>query len=202
MWKTWKHEIRYNKRGHQLLNVILTLHGGHFVLLALLKLTSDSLGFAAPLILKHLVEWLSLPIDRDLPQRPMEMRDLLPSGRLFGLLAGLLLGLSCLLRAVITSQYNWRMGMMQCELRASIMCLLYKKALSVSSSSSHADSDKADDKGNQSKGGGEDVSTLMSVDAGRVVNLFVSLNEIWGLPFQLIIALVLLYLQVRQLERP
>ena len=198
MWREWNKEIHI-RRSHQgkgrrsLFRVIFSLHGGRFFLLALLKLSSDTLGFVAPLILKHLVEWLSLPLDDNWPpDRPMKACDFLPSGRLFGLVAGLTLGLSCLLRAIITSQYNWRMGRMQCELRASIMCLLYRKSLSVSSSANSSSRDRED--GGK---GGEDVSTLMSVDAGRVVNLFVSCNEIWGLPFQLIIALVLLYLQVR-----
>ncbi len=41
------------------------------------------------------------------------------------------------------------------------------------------------------------VQTLMSVDADRVVNLCVSLHELWSLPAQIAIALYLLYTQVR-----
>ena len=37
----------------------------------------------------------------------------------------------------------------------------------------------------------------MSVDADRVVNLCVSLHELWSLPAQIAIALFLLYTQVR-----
>ena len=37
----------------------------------------------------------------------------------------------------------------------------------------------------------------MSVDADRVVNLCVSLHELWSLPVQIAIALYLLYTQVR-----
>lgn len=37
----------------------------------------------------------------------------------------------------------------------------------------------------------------MSVDADRVVNLCVSLHELWSLPAQIAIALYLLYTQVR-----
>ena len=40
------------------------------------------------------------------------------------------------------------------------------------------------------------VQTLMSVDADRVVNLCVSLHELWSLPAQIAIALYLLYTQV------
>ena len=40
------------------------------------------------------------------------------------------------------------------------------------------------------------VQTLMSVDADRVVSAVASLHELWSLPLQIIIALVLLYTQV------
>ncbi|GFR50512.1 hypothetical protein Agub_g12778, partial [Astrephomene gubernaculifera] len=41
-----------------------------------------------------------------------------------------------------------------------------------------------------------DVSTLMSVDAGRAVNLLLSFHELWSLPWQMGLALYLLYTQV------
>ena len=45
------------------------------------------------------------------------------------------------------------------------------------------------------------VQTLMSVDADRVVNLCVSLHELWSLPAQIAIALYLLYTQVNSSDR-
>jgi hypothetical protein len=44
--------------------------------------------------------------------------------------------------------------------------------------------------------GSEVVVTLMSVDAGRVVNILGSFHELWSLPLQMLVALYLLYLQV------
>jgi len=41
------------------------------------------------------------------------------------------------------------------------------------------------------------VQTLMSVDADRVVTMVASLHELWSLPLQIVVALVLLYTQVR-----
>ena len=41
------------------------------------------------------------------------------------------------------------------------------------------------------------LQTLMSVDADRVVNLCLSLHELWSLPLQIAIALWLLYTQVQ-----
>ena len=47
-----------------------------------------------------------------------------------------------------------------------------------------------------------EVATLMSVDAGRVVNLLVSFHELWSLPLQMAVALYLLYLQVSAQLKP
>ena len=44
------------------------------------------------------------------------------------------------------------------------------------------------------------VQTLMSVDADRVVNLCISLHELWSLPAQIALALYLLYTQVHSLK--
>ncbi len=41
------------------------------------------------------------------------------------------------------------------------------------------------------------IQTLMSVDADRVVALASSAHELWSLPVQIVIALVLLYTQAR-----
>ncbi len=40
------------------------------------------------------------------------------------------------------------------------------------------------------------IQTLMSVDADKVLGLFIGFHELWSLPFQICIALYLLYLQV------
>lgn len=41
-----------------------------------------------------------------------------------------------------------------------------------------------------------DINTLMAVDAGRLANLALSLQELWSLPLQIIAAMTLLFLQV------
>jgi hypothetical protein len=41
-----------------------------------------------------------------------------------------------------------------------------------------------------------DINTLMAVDAGRLANLAVSVQELWSLPLQILAAMTLLYLQV------
>lgn len=41
-----------------------------------------------------------------------------------------------------------------------------------------------------------DVSSLVGVDVGGVLNLAPSLHELWSLPLQMVVALALLYMQV------
>jgi ATP-binding cassette subfamily C (CFTR/MRP) protein 10 len=52
------------------------------------------------------------------------------------------------------------------------------------------------EKGRESEGGVPDVSTLMSVDTSRAINLAASVHEFWSLPLQILVALYLLYTQV------
>lgn len=128
-----------------------------------------------------------------------------PGGRYFGWTAAAALWAACLLRALIASHYNWRLGRLNCQLRAALMCALYKKALMVSASAAAAtapDPGRRSGKGAPGVGGGGsggskgEVATLMSVDAGRVVNILLSFHELWSLPLQIAVALYLLYLQV------
>jgi hypothetical protein len=67
------------------------------------------------------------------------------------------------------------------RLRAGLMACLFNQALLVRSADAAA---------------GADAATLMGVDAGRVVNLVPSLQELWSMPVQLAVAMWLLYTQV------
>lgn len=68
---------------------------------------------------------------------------------------------------------------MAAQLKAALICATYRKALLAS----------------REDAGGH-IQTLVSIDAGRVVNLCISFHELWSLPLQIAIALYLLYLQV------
>jgi len=80
-----------------------------------LQLLNDALVLLAPLLLKLLVEWLSMTRPRPAHEDdeawnlPPWQELILPNGRLFGWTAALALGLSCILRAVINSHFNWRL---------------------------------------------------------------------------------------------
>lgn len=74
-----------------------------------LQLFNDALVLLAPLLLKLLVEWLSLRPESKGQYWPMWQQLLLPKGRLFGWTAAMALGLSCILRAILSSHFNWRL---------------------------------------------------------------------------------------------
>ena len=88
------------------------------------------------------------------------------------------------MQGVLNTQYSFRRGALACQLRAALSCLVFDKALMVS----------AADMAGHSAGS---VQTMMSVDADRVVNMFSWMHELWSLPLQIVVALGLLYTQVR-----
>lgn len=70
-----------------------------------------------------------------------------------------------------------------CRLRCGVMGALFRASLlgRVSDASSAC---------------AGDINTLMAVDAGRLANLALSVQELWSLPLQIAAAMTLLYLQV------
>jgi len=93
--------------------------------------------------------------------------------------------LGCLLAQFVFNEQMFFLGerlALQC--RGTIVCLLYRKALTLSCAS------------RGSLGHGE-VLTRMSIDAKRVVELLPWLPYVWGAAAQLVVVLALLVLQVR-----
>nr|ARO50105.1 multidrug resistance-associated protein [Yamagishiella unicocca] len=177
------------------------------------------------------------------------MAALGPASPRFGYVCVVLLGLASVGRSLLNAHYYYQLSRLSCQLRAGLMCILYRKSLLAvrhdppppeepqpgtgarlscrrgggegapgRSAGAGVLRDGADAGGESSRGGGageeegsssagggkgkgatgrEDVSTLMSVDAGRAVNLLVSFHELWSLPAQMVLALYLLYTQVR-----
>ena len=87
-------------------------------------------------------------------------------------------------QAVLDSQYSWGIARLGCQLRVGLTCTAYCKTLALGVT------DAAAFPSGQ-------VQTLASVDTDRVVGLCAGLHDLWSLPIQIIIALVLLYTQVR-----
>uniref|UniRef100_A0A4W5PGS3 ATP-binding cassette sub-family C member 10 n=1 Tax=Hucho hucho TaxID=62062 RepID=A0A4W5PGS3_9TELE len=151
-----------------LLKVLHKAFGLRYYLLGVLKLAGNMLGFAGPLLLSSLVNYM------EEEGAPVSRGAWCATGLFF----------STLFSALIRNLFVFEVSKVSLSARAALVSAIYGKALRVS-------------------GGGlaarftlGEVVNFMSTDTDRVVNFFNSFHEMWSLPFQLSIALYLLYLQV------
>ncbi|CAN1224126.1 ABC transporter C family member 13 [Linum perenne] len=150
-----------------LLKAIFYAYGWPYLKLGLLKVINDGLGFVGPLLLNKLIHFL---------QEGSQHWD--------GLLLALFLGLTSIIKSFLDTQYSFHLAKLKLKLRSSIMTIIYQKCLSLTLAA-------------QSKFSEGEIQTFMSVDTDRTVNLCNSFHDIWSLPLQIVVALYLLYTQVR-----
>ncbi|OMO74143.1 hypothetical protein COLO4_26706 [Corchorus olitorius] len=108
----------------------------------------------------------------------------LGSGNLDGYVLAISLGLVSIVKSFSDTQYSFHLSKLKLKLRSSIMTVLYRKCLFVSIAE-------------RSKFSEGEIQTFMSIDADRTVNLCNSFHDMWSLPFQIGVALYLLYTQVK-----
>ncbi|KAK9825002.1 hypothetical protein WJX81_008465 [Elliptochloris bilobata] len=197
LWREWTQErvLRAEQvasgrcRPARLLAALWRAFGGPFVCLGGLKLCNDALNFAGPLLLNALLQHLSAGASGGArPARPDPgWPAWLPAvgSPSFGYWCAALLGLTSAAKALLNAQYNYGQGRLACRLRAAITAAVFDKALLVGGADA-----AAFDSGS--------VQTLMSVDSDRIVALANSAHELWSLPLQILVALVLLYTQVQE----
>ncbi|KAM9818916.1 ATP-binding cassette sub-family C member 10 [Syngnathus typhle] len=150
-----------------LLRVLHVAFGGRYYVLGVLKLAVNMLRFCGPLLLSLLVGFME---DQDAPVSN-------------GAWCCAALFASSLLCAVLQNIFSFQVSKVALSARAALVSAIYGKALRVGGA------------GLARLSLGE-VVNLMSADTERVVNFFNSFHELWSLPFQLGVALYLLYLQV------
>uniref|UniRef100_A0A6Q2ZIN7 ATP-binding cassette sub-family B member 6 n=1 Tax=Esox lucius TaxID=8010 RepID=A0A6Q2ZIN7_ESOLU len=151
-----------------LLKVLHKAFGPWYYLLGLLKLACKVLGFAGPLLLSSLVNYME---EED---APISWGAWCAAGLFF----------STFTSAIIRNLFIFEVSKVALTARAALVTAVYRKALRVSGGSLAARFTLGE------------VVNLMSTDADRVVGFFNSFHEVWSLPFQLSVALYLLYLQV------
>lgn len=162
-------ELSEDKRHHEvsLFKVLHKAFGPRYYVLGVLKLIASLLAFTGPLLLSWLVGF-------------METEGAPPSRGVWCVVG---LFLSTFLAAFIRNVFVYEVSKIALEARTAVVSTIYAKALRVSSSElAHFTT-------------GE-VVNYMSIDTDRLVNFFNSFHEVWSLPFQFILALYLLYLQV------
>ncbi|KAJ4718638.1 ABC transporter family protein [Melia azedarach] len=163
----WQAQQSSNHTNPSLFRAICCAYGYSYICLGLLKVFNDCIGFTAPLLLNKLIKFLQQG-----------------SGNLDGYVLAVSLGLTSVLKSFFDTQYTYHLSKLKLKLRSSIMIIIYQKCLYVSLAE-------------RSKFSDGEIQTFMSVDADRTVNLCNSFHDMWSLPFQIGIALFLLYTQVQ-----
>ncbi|XP_058067677.1 ABC transporter C family member 13 isoform X8 [Magnolia sinica] len=150
-----------------LFRAICYAYGWPYMFLGLLKVLNDLISFVGPLLLNALIRFLQQG-----------------SGHFDGYLLAISLGLTSTFKSFLDTQYSFHLAKIKLKLRSSIMTVVYRKCLYVSLA-------------NRSKFSEGEVQTFMSIDADRTVNLCNSFHDMWSLPLQIVVALYLLYTQVK-----
>ncbi|CAN8325085.1 unnamed protein product [Cochlearia groenlandica] len=165
--RSWQLQECNNRSNPSLFWSISGVYGWPYLRLGLLKVFNDCIGFAGPLLLNKLIKYLEKGSESSL-----------------GYTLAVSLGVTSIFKSFLDTQYTFRLSKLKLKLRSSIMSVIYRKCLCVSTS-------------NRSGFSEGEIQTFMSVDADRIVNLCNSLHDMWSLPLQIGIALYLLYTQVK-----
>ncbi|CAH8511918.1 unnamed protein product [Schistosoma haematobium] len=141
--------------------------GREFLYLGLLKLLLSGFGLCGPVVLNHFI------LNVTNSETPSWSCILVGFGLVF-------LSLKI---AVLSTSYNYKMASFGFKVRVSVTGMVYRKILSLKSSSLNC------------IGTGCLVNYLTS-DADRIVNFAPSIHEVWAMPLQLSVAVGLLYHQL------
>lgn len=151
----------------RLLTVLHKAFGLRYYLLGVLKVTINMLGFAGPLLLSSLVNFME---DDKAP---------LSTGVWCAVGLFAVTFFCCIFRNI----FVFEVSKVALSVRAALVSAIYGKALQVSG-------------GSLASFTLGEVVNLMSTDADRVVNFCNSFHELWSMPFRFAITLYLMYLQV------
>nr|UOU03344.1 ATP-binding cassette subfamily C10 [Brachionus rubens] len=152
---------------NKLIKSLVQTFGGQFVFLGVLRLFNDLLGFSGPILLNQLVQFVQL--------KDSELK--------MGLMYALALFISSLTGSLINVHFSNLLNKFCLRVRLALISLIYRKAVVV----------KLNELNKFSIG---QIVNYMSIDSDSIVNAFPSFHSCWSLPFQLIITLYLLYLQI------
>ncbi|KAF8770810.1 Multidrug resistance-associated protein 7 like [Argiope bruennichi] len=139
-----------------------------YVSIGILKFICDISSFGGPLLLNALVSFLESEQESNSKQ---------------GYYYALGLFLVTFVFAITSVQYNYFVNKICLKIKASVLMLVYRKTLNLS---------KVTLCGMNT---GE-IINFISTDADRIVNFCYSFHQLWSLPLQIIIALILLYQQL------
>ncbi|XP_003727446.1 multidrug resistance-associated protein 7 [Strongylocentrotus purpuratus] len=150
-----------------LCRALFKAYGVKFFLLGIVKFLANCLTFGGPLLLNALVSFME---NRNEPMR-------------YGYYYALGLFLVTFSAAMLGTHFNYQISKIQIQVRAALITTVYRKSLSVSATTLSAFTTGQ-------------IVNFMSVDTGRIVNFCNSFHAFWSLPFEVAVALYLLYQQV------
>jgi ATP-binding cassette subfamily C (CFTR/MRP) protein 10 len=142
-----------------------------FGFLGFLKLVNTMLGFVGPLLLHALVSYIE---DSDDGARVSS-----------GVVLVVLMGVSAAASAFVSTQFSFRVGMLQMNVRSSFLPTLFDIALQL-----------RECEWTYSGLSTAEVINLMSVDTQKIMDVTSSLHELWSLPLQVLVTFALLYWSV------
>jgi ATP-binding cassette, subfamily C (CFTR/MRP), member 10 len=150
-----------------LISALLKNFGREYFLLGVLKLTSDILNFAGPLLLNELVQFVEY-----------KSTDLK-----WGVTLASILFISTFFSSICNIHFTHSLNKLCLKIRSSLISLVYHKAVLVKLSEIN-------------KFTSGSVINYMSIDTDNIVNAFPSFHAFWSLPLQIAITLYLLYSQI------
>ena len=197
----------------------MTPFGLPYLSLGILKLLNDALNFAGPLLLNALLGYLDSTDDgaedagngdNDARIHPSSSSSFslytyasnfdatlhivhttthtTTNKNYFGALCALLLAATFVLKAFLNAHFTYQQGLISARARAALTSLCFRQTLSLSASTLAS---------SPAIGGAGRVQTLMAVDTDKVLGIFQGAHELWSLPLQILVALYLLYIQVK-----
>lgn len=166
-------DIQYSKPlttatcARSLLSALNSCFGVEYYSLGIIKLLSDLLAFAGPILLNYLVSYM------ENSKEPTYHGYLYAAG-LFG---------STLVGAFLSSHFSYRITNCGLKIRAAVITTVYRKTMCASPVAI-------------AKFSTGEVVNFMSTDTDRIVNFCPTFHQFWSLPFQVVLSLYLLYQQV------
>ncbi|RNA35302.1 Multidrug resistance-associated 7 [Brachionus plicatilis] len=152
---------------NKLIKTLVKSFGKDFLFLGFLRLLNDLLGFSGPILLNQLVQFVQI--------KESELK--------IGIYYAMALFFSTLVGSLISVHFTNLLNKFCLRVRSALISLVYRKAVVV----------KLNEMNDYSIG---QIVNFMSIDTDSIVNAFPSFHSCWSLPFQLVITLYLLYLQI------
>ncbi|PVU91420.1 hypothetical protein BB559_001398 [Furculomyces boomerangus] len=165
-WENWQYEVSTNR--NSLVISLFKSFGGWYMVSGVLKMFYDTLQFAKPLLLKKILDF-TRNYYSETPDHPY-----------LGIYYAFAMLLASVIQTLILHQYFNLDSMAGLGIRSGLITTIYRKTMLMSSKAR-----------NQFNAG--DIVNRMSVDTQRIANCTDYGHLIWSSPFQICIALYLLY---------